>query len=414
MMSFFQSAYVIGRRDFTATVFSRTFLFFLLGPLLIIGLSFLMGKTSGDLAREDLRSSIAVIAGKAEFDQINAARSRINPAFGGNEIPELIHAEPDYVIEAQVKDLLASSENRTLAVLTGGLSRPILTGDIGRDGTIKKQVQLILDDVRTQRALRSAGAAPPPLNVGVVEVEQTAGSLASMRALTARLALFILFMMTVLLATMLLSNLVEEKSNKVIEVLAAAVPVDAIFIGKLVSMLAVSLVGIFVWAAAATLGLLIWPLGGSLPEPAVGWPLFLILLILYYSTNYLLLGALFLGIGSQASSIREIQTLSMPVTVGQMLVFLFAFMAVGPYNGFIGIAAAIFPFSSPLALLARAAQTPELWPHLAALAWQMLWVWLTVKLAAGLFRHNVMKSGSGEGSRGGLKAQWTKRATTSR
>jgi len=53
----------------------------------------------------------------------------------------------------------------------------------------------------------------------------------------------IVAVVTVLLAGMLLSNLVEEKSNKVIEVLAAAIPVDAIFLGKLFAMLGVSLVG---------------------------------------------------------------------------------------------------------------------------------------------------------------------------
>ena len=35
MKSFVQAAFVIGRRDFTATVWSRTFLFFLLGPLVM-------------------------------------------------------------------------------------------------------------------------------------------------------------------------------------------------------------------------------------------------------------------------------------------------------------------------------------------------------------------------------------------
>jgi ABC-2 type transport system permease protein len=204
----------------------------------------------------------------------------------------------------------------------------------------------------------------------------------------------LLFMLTVLLAGMLLSNLIEEKSNKVIEVLAASAPVDAIFMGKLFAMLAVSLVGITVWAAGAILGLSLFPTGESLPEPAVGWPLFVILVILYYSANYLLLGALFLGIGSQASSVREVQTLSMPVTVGQILVFMFASFAVGPFNSFLGIAAAVFPFSSPLAMIARAAQTQELWTHLVALAWQAAWVWLTIKFGARLFRSNVMKSGS--------------------
>ena len=42
---------------------------------------------------------------------------------------------------------------------------------------------------------------------------------------------------------MLLSQLIEEKSNKIIEVIAAAVPIDAMFVGKLFAMLAASIVG---------------------------------------------------------------------------------------------------------------------------------------------------------------------------
>jgi ABC-2 type transport system permease protein len=195
---------------------------------------------------------------------------------------------------------------------------------------------------------------------------------------------------------MLLSNLLEEKSNKIIEVLAAAIPIDAVFSGKLFSMLAVSLVGIAVWAAGAIAAIAFWSEGAaSLPQPAVGWPLFVILGLLYYAANYLLLGALFLGIGSQANSVREVQTLSMPVTVGQMLIFLLASFAVGQPNNPIGLAAAVFPFSSPLTMLARAAQLPELWPHLLALVWQAFWVWLIVSLGATLFRRNVLKSGGG-------------------
>jgi ABC-2 type transport system permease protein len=210
-------------------------------------------------------------------------------------------------------------------------------------------------------------------------------------------------MLTVLLAGMLLSNLLEEKSNKIIEVLAAALPIDAIFVGKLVSMLAISLVGIAVWVSGALVALALWSgQAPALPEPAIGWPPFILLVLLYYSANYLLLGALFLGIGSQANSVREVQTLSMPVTVGQMLIFLFASFAVGAYNSPTGLAAAMFPFSSPLAMVARAAQSAEIWPHLLALAWQALWVWLTVWLGARLFRKNVLKSG-GAGAGGMLR-----------
>ena len=77
--------------------------------------------------------------------------------------------------------------------------------------------------------------------------KRSAGSLSTARAITARAGQAILFLLTILLAGMLLSQLIEEKSNKVIEVLAAAVPVDAIFVGKLFAMLAMSLLGIAVW-----------------------------------------------------------------------------------------------------------------------------------------------------------------------
>ena len=402
MNRFFNSVFVVARRDFVATVYTRTFLLFLLGPLLIIGVSILFGNLTEQMARQDVKANLAIVSSKADFDALAAARQRMLPSFGEEGLPELVHAEPDYVVPAQVEDLLASRDKKILAVLSGGLAAPKLTGDIGEAGRIRAQVTMMVNDALAARA----GARPTA--VAFEKVEQTAGSLASLRALTARAGQLLLFMVTVLLAGMLLSNLVEEKSNKVIEVLAAAIPVDAIFLGKLFAMLAVSLVGIGVWAGGAGIGLFLWPTGGDgLPTPAVGWPAFILLVILYYAANYLLLGALFLGIGSQAASVREVQILSMPVTVGQMLIFMFASAAVGPFNGPIGIAAAVFPFSSPLAMIARAAQTPELWPHLLALAWQALWVWLTIKGTASLFRRNVMKSGTPGGSWSRLRLKRT-------
>jgi ABC-2 type transport system permease protein len=57
------------------------------------------------------------------------------------------------------------------------------------------------------------------------------------------------------------------------------------------------------------------------------------------------------------------------------------------------IAGALFPLSSPLVMVARAAELPELWPHLIAIIWQALWVGLIVIVSARLFRRTVLKSG---------------------
>lgn len=393
-----QSAFVIGRRDFIATVWSKAFAFFLIGPLVIIGMSFGFGMIGERISREEFRTRVAVIAPQAEFAALQKVRNSLNGAFGERGLPELVHAEPDYDLGLQTETLLAARDQKIVAVLSGIPSRPRLTGALTEAGSISRQMALLLDELRQQRDLQAAGRRVAPVQIELVKVEESAGSLAKSRAVTAQIGQMLLFMLTVFLSTMLLSNLVEEKSSKVIEVLAAAVPIDSIFIGKLFAMLAVSMVGVAAWASALAIGLNFSPLDSGPPVPAVGWPVFALLIVLYYTTNYLLLGALFLGIGAQANSVREVQTLSMPVTVGQMLIFFFAIFAVGAYNGPLGLAAAAFPFSSPLAMVARAAQTPEIWPHLVALGWQAFWVWLTVSLGATLFRRNVLKSGGGSSS----------------
>ena len=109
--------------------------------------------------------------------------------------------------------------------------------------------------------------------------------------------------------------------------------------------------------------------------------------------SYLLIGGVFLGIGAQATTVREVQTLSMPVTMAQVVIFGIASVGVGNPDSTEAIAAAIFPLSSPFAMIARAAEQDALWPHFAALAWQALWVALILKLASALFRRSVLKSG---------------------
>ena len=395
MMSFLRSAFVIGRRDFVATVYTRTFIIFLVSPLIMLGVAIVFGNVLGKSARQSTRPVVAVVADQAGFAPIKSAYDRVTPAFGEGRLPELVRADPDYDPELQTQNLLRSKDKRIVAVLIGGLERPTLTGSLGKDGPVHSQMKAVLDEARQLQALTRAGIPLSPVEIRLVQVEESAGSLVRQRTVTAMMGQLLLFTLTLILASMLLSNLVEEKSNKVIEVLSAAVPVDAIFAGKLFSMLAVSLVGIAIWAAGGGAAVAIWSsqAGSSLPTPAVGWPVFAFLVLIYYAANYLLLGALFLGLGSQAASIREVQTLSMPVTVGQMLLLMLVMFSNGQLNGPVGIAAAVFPFSSPLMMVSRAAQMDEVWPHLVAIAWQIFWVWLTVSLAASLFRRNVMKSG---------------------
>ena len=393
-MNRLQSAFVVGRRDFMATVGSKSFLFFLLGPLFPVAMGILFGTLGERLGEADSVTRVAIVAEAGVQARIAAADRALRPALAPDALPAFSAVAPAADEAAQVRSLLADTNRKFEAVWTGGVDAPRLTGSIGEAGRVRRGVSMLVSEARQQAALPGAPSGPAP--VALTPVQDAAGEVANLRTLTARVAQALLFFLTVLLSTMLLSQMVEEKGNKVIEILTAALPVNAIFLGKLFAMLAISLVGLAVWATAGAISAAVWlPPGIALPTPAVGWPAFALLFLLYFAAAYLLLGALFLGIGAQAGSVREVQILSMPVTMGQVVVFALAQLAVGKYAEPLGIGATAFPFSSPFVMIARAAEFPELWPHLLALAWQALWVLIIVRIGAGLFRRSVLKSGAG-------------------
>jgi ABC-2 type transport system permease protein len=387
-----RAAFVIARRDFTATVFSKTFLFFLIGPLFPIIMGVMFGGIGDRIDASRTAPLVTVISSQADFHALQAARSRLSPLAGDQPFVKLDRVAPAGDVYQQIDALLADQRVERIGVLAGGLYRPHFTGAVSWDSSTVRQIEMFVQEARR---IRAGVIIPEGHEMAVTRARSSSGSLAYHRQLVARGGQTILFVLTLLLAGMLLSQLIEEKSNKVIEILAAAVPIDAIFLGKLFAMLAMSLVGITVWTAAGAAAIAYWVGGGlaALPHPAVGWPIFIALMLVYFAMSYLLIGGVFLGIGGQASTVREVQTLSMPVTMTQVVIFGLASLAVGQPEGREAIAAAIFPLSSPYAMIARAAEQDALWPHLLAFAWQVLWVALILKFAAALFRTSVLKSG---------------------
>lgn len=394
-LSAMEAAWVIARRDFVAVLFSRAFLFFLLGPLFPVIVGGLAGSIGGEVQRDAVSVEVGLAMSPADNAAMTAAAGRLSGQLGPalpllRPVPE---AEGDSAFDA--REFMEARRGNYAAIVTGTLAAPKLVGTEGQIARWQGPVGLVAG-----HAMEAEPTAFP--SVATEAVATSAASERSTRVQTAQIAQMLLFLLTMLLAGMVLSNLVEEKANKIIEILAAAIPMDAVFMGKLFAMLAVSFVGIAVWGLAA-FGL--WSLGGDaitqvtgfdparLPAPAVGWPLFVALGIIYFAMAYLLLGALFLTIGSMATSVREVQTLSMPVTMLQLMVFFLAAYTIKQPGSALEMAAIAFPLSSPFAMLARAAMEPELWTHALAIAWQAGAVLLLVKGGSLLFRKRVMKSG---------------------
>ena len=385
------AAFVVARRDFVATIFTRGFVVWLLMPIIGIAFGFVSAAIGASSARAD--TSVAVIASPATTDAIRRSVERIKTVDTGQALV-LTYVAADADPAAQARRLLeprAKGLGRFSAVLVVGRDARLFQRQDGKRPPMAR-LQGLVDGTR----LLQSGPKPDQSPLIISQIASRATVTSPQARPLAVGAAAVLFMLIGLLAGVLLTNMVEEKSNKVIEVLAAAVPVPAIFAGKLAAMLAVSLVGIALWATiigGAALTLLANAPVGLVPAPAVGWPMMILLSLAYFMTAFLIYGALYLGIGSLCSSIREVQSLSMPVTIGQTVVFLGVMSAVETIDGGWATVMRLIPLSSPYMMAATAALDPDLGQHVLAILWQLGFAALSIWWSSRLFRAGVLHSG---------------------
>lgn len=385
----------IARRDFVATVFTPTFLLFLFAPMMFVGLSAVGGGAAASISKSgDAKARIVLLADGDQARVAIATDRQLRAMFRTlQQPPQLIVEAPGPNPEAQGRAMFERKGSDTDAVMYGPLDKPQILHSISGSRSATYLAALADQVLRTQRAGTTA-----PLSEATKIVVTRPGSTPSGQGQAAFFATTALFMISLLLAGQVVGTMAEERSNKVIEVLAAAVPLESVFFGKLIGMFGVALLFLGFW------GTVMVNVGSLLPTrfaiaftdvgAAVGLPMFGLLFFAYFVTSYMLLGAVFLGLGAQASTQRELQMMSLPITIFQVAMWgLASATALDPDSG-LAVAAAAFPFSSPFAMVARAANSPDLWPHFAALAWQALWVAITVTVAARLFRRGVLQSGS--------------------
>ncbi len=389
----------IARRDFVATVFTPTFLLFLLAPLMMLAFGTVGGMGAATMAKSgDSKSRIVFIASGEQARSAVAMDKQLRRMFSTASQPaDLIVEAPTANPRAQAKAMFDRKGIDTYAVMYGPLERPQILHVENGPRSAEYLAELASQVLRAERAGTDA-----PLSEATKTVVSRTTTSASGQGQAAFFTVFALFIVSLMLAGQVVGTMAEERSNKVIEILAAAVPLESVFFGKLLGMFGVAILFLLFWGTVvvnlgANAAAVMPPrLAAGLSEigPAVGMVPYVLLFLAYFVMAYMLLGAVFLGLGAQASTQRELQMMSLPITIFQVAMFGLAAIAAGSPDSWVATAAELFPFSSPFAMAARAANSPELWRHFAALAWQALWVVITVTIAARLFRRGVLQSGS--------------------
>ncbi|MDP1631358.1 MAG: ABC transporter permease [Caulobacter sp.] len=195
-------------------------------------------------------------------------------------------------------------------------------------------------------------------------------------------------------AGILLNSVIEEKSNRVLEVLLASASVPEIMFGKILGVAGVTLTVLGVWAAVGgTLILTLNPgLAADIGAVLIGRGL-VFYFLLYLVGGYLMYAAIFTAIGSFCETTREAQTLLGPIMALLTIPVIFLTQAIRRPDSPMLEALSWFPPFTPFLMTARAASEPPLWEVLGTGVLMAVTVALVVWIAGRAFRAGALSSG---------------------
>jgi ABC-2 type transport system permease protein len=208
---------------------------------------------------------------------------------------------------------------------------------------------------------------------------------------------YILWVSVLVVTQMLVTSTVEEKSNKLVEVLLATLSPVELMAGKILGIGATGLAIVGTWLAtfaAATAGL---PALLGAP-PALGLtalvaPAYLGAFLVYFTLGYFLYAALLAGLGAVCSSLKEAQTLVIPVQ-GILFVPLATMIPIArdPAGTLATVLTWLPPFT-PFVMMNRAAQPPEPWVYAGTTLLLLASIGAAVWAGAKVFRIGILMTG---------------------
>ena len=207
---------------------------------------------------------------------------------------------------------------------------------------------------------------------------------------------------------MLLTSMLEEKMNKLLEMMLATTRFSEIILGKLLGVALLTITAILPYIIMGIVGVIgaifIGPSDVAQGLITAFSPKMIIFFTVFLILGYIFYGSLFIALGALAESMQDAQTLTTPimfVLMGAMFVVPIGLTA--PDSPLL-VFASWFPLSSPFAMIMRLPADPPLWQLLTSVGLLALTTFAVILLSGRIFRYGVL---SGAGVKGAT--DWFKR-----
>ena len=300
-------------------------------------------------------------------------------------------------IERRVADAV-----RNAKVTAGGFDKAALDG-------LKTEVSM------TQREISIAADG----TVAAADKQNSAGIATGMGFAMA----FIIYIILLVYGNMVMRSVMEEKMNRIVEVMVSSVKPIQLMMGKIIGVSGVGITQILLWvilvpALLFVVGLFI-PLDGAAPTGAPGslspeqaeaatsrgielinslsaqnWGAIIPLFLLYFLGGYFIYAALFAAVGSAAGDdLAESQSLTFPIMLPVILSIVLMQPVIDAPNSSFSVWMSMIPFFSPIIMPARLPFEPPLWQVLLSVVILIASAVAIVWLAARIYRVGILLYG---------------------
>jgi ABC-2 type transport system permease protein len=212
---------------------------------------------------------------------------------------------------------------------------------------------------------------------------------------------YLLWMSIFTVMMMLLNNTLEEKSNRIAEVLLSSVTPNEIMMGKLLGIAGIGLTMVGAWLATVFIGAQLYQNAGGAGADVIGpavdavvasglIPMF----VLCFLLGYLIYAGLFLSIGALCNDLKEAQNAQGPMMLIMMVpLFTMVFVNRDPH-GTVATILTWIPLYTPFTMMNRAAADPPLMELIGATLLMLATAMLLLWSAGRIFRMAMLRSGN--------------------
>ncbi|HYM21154.1 MAG TPA: ABC transporter permease [Candidatus Kapabacteria bacterium] len=209
---------------------------------------------------------------------------------------------------------------------------------------------------------------------------------------------FFIYLSMILYGSLIMQSVIEEKSTRVIELLASSVrPID-ILIGKVIGVGAAGLLQVMIWAIM--FALVSWfALPAILTSVGTGIttllsPVLFIYFILYFLFGYLIFSTLYAAAGATVEQASDAQQVTLPITVLIIIPFITISTVIQSPSSTLSIVLSLIPFFSPILMIGRIfSETPPFWQILLSFVLMGATFFGVLWFASKIYRTGILMYG---------------------